>query len=84
MKNEITGVKINVTLKIPPGDTCYYPPKPGYANGCCCDWRLGREESFRDRWCKLFDLVNVKNGGKCPECLKATAKGEKILEADNG
>ena len=61
--------EITVVIKVPTGESCYY-----YENGerkASCSWLL-KHSGLDQRWCKIFDDVNVSNHMKCQECLTAT------------
>jgi hypothetical protein len=71
---------VTVSLKIPDGPSCLYPPqKEGDAHGLLCNWLL-RHSSSRQCWCTIFDTgenleeIRIIEMRKCKACHDAISE----------
>lgn len=71
-------MKITVTIDIPPGNACYYPPKSNEARGHSCGWKLTHAAAGK-KWCRVFSDADVTGGFKCAECIRVTNEVEAAL-----
>lgn len=74
-------MKIPVFIRVPPGDTCQYPPENGAVQGYACSWML-THMAVGKRWCRIFNDADVSGWLKCNDCLNLTREeAEAALQA---